>query len=76
MRDRNDPLGGLGQGMVMSGSANRDMFCFMFKSLEEKWHGFKNIDSITLENFIKTVSAFIDDTDLWENEQGYGGNNE
>ena len=72
MRDRNDPLGGLGQGMVMSGSANRDMFCFMFKSLEEKGHGFRNINSIKLEQMIKIVSAFVDDTDIWANGKECG----
>ena len=70
--DRNDPLGGLGQGMALSGSANRDMSCFMFKALEEKGHGFKNIDSIKLEQMIKKVSVFVDDTDLWENGQWCG----
>ena len=42
----------------------------MIKALEEKGNGFKNIDSITLEQTIKTVSAFVDDTDLRENGQG------
>ena len=31
---RNDPLEGLGKGMVLSGSTNRDMSYFMFKALE------------------------------------------
>ena len=73
---RNDPLGGLGQGMVLSGSIKRDMSCFMFKSLEEKWNGFRNIDSIMLGKMLKTVSLFVDETYLWENGQGCGENNE
>ena len=32
---RNDSLGGLGQGMVSPGSANRKMSCFIFKSLKK-----------------------------------------
>ena len=68
----NNSLGYLGQGMALSGSANRDMSCFMFKALEEKGHGFKKINSTTLEQIIKIVSAFADDTDLWENGQGCG----
>ena len=58
--------------MVISGSDNRDMSSFMFKSLEEKGNGFKNIDSMTLEQIIKIVSVFVDETDLWANGQGCG----
>ena len=46
--------------MVLSGSANRDMSCFMFKVLEEKGHGFKKIDPTKLEKTVKTVSVFLD----------------
>ena len=63
---RNDPLGSLGKRMELSGSTKRDISCFMFKALEEKWHGFINIDSIKLGERLKTVSAFADDTNLWE----------
>ena len=48
------------------------MPCFVFESLEEKRHGFKKIESMTLEKIIKAVSAFVDDADLWENGQGCG----
>ena len=48
------------------------MTCFVFESLEEKRHGFKKIESMTLEKIIKTVSSFVDDTDLLENGQGCG----
>ena len=61
---RNDPLRDLGQRMVLSGSENRDMPCFAFKALKGKGHGLKNIDSITLDQMIKQVSAFLDNTDL------------
>ena len=41
----------------------------MFKGLE-KGYGFKNLDSMTLEKIIKTVSVLADDADLWANGQG------
>ena len=61
---RNDPLGGLRQGMIIAGSNNMHMFCFMLKVLEEKVFVFRNVDSIELEKMLKIVSAFVDDTDL------------
>ena len=69
---RDEPIGGLGKVLVMSGSTNRDISCFVFKLLEEKGHGFRNIDLTTLGQIIKTVSAFLDDTDAWVNGQGCG----
>ena len=62
---RCDPLGGLGQGMILSGSNNRDISSFIFKSLEEKRCWFSNFDSIKLEKMFKTALAFVDDTNLW-----------
>ena len=47
------------------------MSCFVFNALAEKGNGFKNIESITLEKMIKTVSAFVDDADLWVNGKGH-----
>ena len=55
---------------MLSWPANRGMSCFALKALEEKVHGFKNIDSTTLQKMIKTVSEFVDNTDLWANGQG------
>ena len=55
--------------MTLLGSSNRDIYCFIFKALEEKGFGFSNVDSITLEKMLKTLSTFVDDTDLWENGQ-------
>ena len=46
------------------GPENRDTPCFAFKGLEEKGHGFKSIDWITLEQIIRTVSASGDDTNM------------
>ena len=46
---RNYHLWVLGKGMVLSGSENRDMSYFMFKALEWKVHGCRNIDWTTLE---------------------------
>ena len=57
---------------MLSGSSNRDMSCFMFKTLEEKVQGFSNVESITLDKMLKTVSAFVDDTDMCANGQGCG----
>ena len=67
---RNDPLGGLAQGMTLSGSTNGDISCFIFKTLEENGFGFSNADWITLEKMLKTVSTFVDDANLWGNSQG------
>ena len=39
---RHDPLGGLGQGIMISGSSNRGMSSFIFKALEDKGVGFRN----------------------------------
>ena len=50
--------------MRLSGSRNRDVSCFIFKALEEKGFGFRKLDSTTLKNMLKTVSTFVDDTDM------------
>ena len=56
--------------MTLLGSSNREMSYFIFKSLEEKGVGFSNAGSIKLEKMLKTVSFFVDDTDMWANGQG------
>ena len=58
--------------MVLSESINMCTYWFMFKELKEKRQGFRNIDSIILAEILKTVLAFVDDTDLWWNGQGCG----
>ena len=46
-----DPLGGLGQGMILLGSNNRDKSCLIFKKLEEHVFRFSKINSMSLEKF-------------------------
>ena len=61
---RCDPLGGLGQGMMLSTSSNRRKCFCVPKALEEKCFRFSIIDSITLEKMLKIVSALVDGTNL------------
>ena len=63
---RTAPLGGLIQGMILSGSSNRYISFFVFKALEKKGLGFRNSDTIALEKMLKIVSAFVDDTNEWK----------
>ena len=67
-----DPLGGLVQWMVISGSNHRDKSCFMFKTSEYKGFVFSNMDSIKLGKMLKKVSVFVDDNDMWSNGQSFG----
>ena len=45
---RGNPLGGLGQGIVILDWRNRCMCSFTFKALEEKGYLTSNVDSIAL----------------------------
>ena len=45
-------------------STNKDMSCFIFKELEDDGYVIRNGDPITLGKMFKTVSVFVDNTDL------------
>ena len=69
---RYDPLERLGQCIMLQGSSNREIHCFMFKALEEKGHESSTIHSITLEKMLKKASVLIDETYLWVNGKDCG----